>query len=88
MNYGSRRHARGADRADGDLTGQRRGLHHLAVAEVDGDVLGALGTVEDQVAALGLGRRDVAAGVVLVSGVLGIWTPTPAKANRVNPEQS
>lgn len=47
------------------------GLEHLAVAQVEGFVLAAGGAPEQEVAALGLRRRDLAAGVVLSAGVAG-----------------
>ena len=45
-------------------------LEHLAVAEVERDVLAAAGAVEDDVAAAHLRRRDLAAHVVLRTRVV------------------
>src|SRR4029078_3463620 len=55
---------------DAHLARTPRCLDHPAAPEIDRDVLAAAGTVEDQVAALGLRRRDGPAGVVLVARVL------------------
>src|SRR5689334_19632203 len=65
------RHTRCPHGAHRDFARTARGLQHLPAAEIDRDVLATTGTVEDQVAALGLRRRDRPPGVVLVAGVLG-----------------
>nr|AAC46193.1 MAV432 [Mycobacterium avium] len=64
------RHAAGADGGDADLQPDIGRLEHLAVAEVDGDVLGAARSVEDDVAAAHLRGRDLAAQVVLRARVV------------------
>src|SRR4029077_17723416 len=62
-----RRHPGFSHRADGNFSGAARRLQHLAVTQVDGDMLAAARAVKDEVTTLGLRRRDVTTGVVLVT---------------------
>ena len=97
----SARRADGTDKAagrvhavDADEGAGVRGVHHHAVADVDGDVVdrarvGRVRGVEEQVTALELARG--ARAVPLATGTrcsAASWTPACAQATMVSPEQS
>src|SRR4029079_187607 len=63
-------HAAGAYRRNLHLRSGERRLEHLVVPEIQRHVLAAAGTVEDDVAAAHLRRRDLAAHVVLRTRVV------------------
>src|ERR1700733_8738348 len=80
-----RRHSALPHRADSDLAGAAGRFQHLAVAQVDGDVLAAARAVEDEVATFGLRRRNVPTRVVLIPGEP---RQQPAHPGEAVPDQS